>query len=204
MQFLEDNPRVYLTLPPSKTDPFRLGITIPTTAALDAACPVKALRYLFEKYPMLPFSPLFSLDRDSTGARTAAAPSTTATNQLSLAPTSSARFLTSCLRSESRDSIPGIVANVGPQRGPAPLAFGLQKYSSGDAGTRMLFSALLKSTLRTSTTTPAACRPCCRPLRAASCRLATVRHKLGPWPVWFWEELSAASLPHPRKQEEGV
>ena len=36
-----------LTLPASKTDPFRQGITLTIAASNDAACAVKALRYLF-------------------------------------------------------------------------------------------------------------------------------------------------------------
>ena len=36
-----------LTLPASKTDPFRRGITLHIAASGDSACPVKALRRLF-------------------------------------------------------------------------------------------------------------------------------------------------------------
>jgi hypothetical protein len=50
VQFHDDS-RLYLTLPASKTDPFRMGITIIIAAAPDAACPVKSLRHLFEKAP---------------------------------------------------------------------------------------------------------------------------------------------------------
>jgi hypothetical protein len=39
VQFLDDDSRLYLTLPASKTDPFRMGITITIAAASDAACP---------------------------------------------------------------------------------------------------------------------------------------------------------------------
>jgi integrase len=68
VQFLDDDSRLYLTLPASKTDPFRLGITITIAAASDPACRVKSLRYLFEKYPLPTFSPLFTLSRDPTTA----------------------------------------------------------------------------------------------------------------------------------------
>jgi integrase len=61
VQFAEDDSRAYLTLPASKTDPFRIGITITIAAAPDAACPVKSLRHLFEKHPLPSYSPLFTL-----------------------------------------------------------------------------------------------------------------------------------------------
>jgi hypothetical protein len=66
VQFLDDDSRLYLTLPASKTDPFRMGITITIAAASDAACPVKSLRHLFDRYPLPTFSPLFTLTRDPT------------------------------------------------------------------------------------------------------------------------------------------
>jgi integrase len=62
VQFAEDDSRVFLTLPASKTDPFRIGITITIAAAPDAACPVKSLRHLFERHPRPSYSPLFTLD----------------------------------------------------------------------------------------------------------------------------------------------
>jgi integrase len=64
----DDDSRLHLTLPASKTDPFRMGITITIAAASDAACPVKSLRHLFEKYSLPTFSPLFTLSRDPTTA----------------------------------------------------------------------------------------------------------------------------------------
>ena len=48
-----------LTLPASKTDPFRRGITLNVAASGDDACPVQALRRLF-RWEALPDSPLFS------------------------------------------------------------------------------------------------------------------------------------------------
>jgi hypothetical protein len=72
VQFLDDDSRVYLTLRASKTDPFRMGITITIAAASDTACPVKSLRHLFEKYPLPTFSPLFTLTRDPTTTRDSA------------------------------------------------------------------------------------------------------------------------------------
>jgi hypothetical protein len=51
VQFLDDDSRLHMTLPASKTDPFRVGITITIAAASDAACPVKSLRHLFDRYP---------------------------------------------------------------------------------------------------------------------------------------------------------
>jgi integrase len=68
VQFLDDDSRLYLTLPASKTDPFRMGITITIAAASDAACPVKSLRHLFEKYPLPSYSPLFTLSCDPWAA----------------------------------------------------------------------------------------------------------------------------------------
>ena len=51
--------RLELTLPASKTDPFRQGITLTAAASEDDACAVTALRYLFRKWPEQPSSPLF-------------------------------------------------------------------------------------------------------------------------------------------------
>lgn len=48
-----------LTLPASKTDPFRQGITLTIAAINDEACPVQALRHLFQKWPATSTSPLF-------------------------------------------------------------------------------------------------------------------------------------------------
>ena len=47
-----------LTLPASKTDPFRQGITLKIAASGDEACPVQALRHLF-RWEAPPDSPLF-------------------------------------------------------------------------------------------------------------------------------------------------
>ncbi|KAA8899275.1 hypothetical protein FN846DRAFT_909651 [Sphaerosporella brunnea] len=66
IHFLDDDPRVYLTLPASKTYHFGMGITVTIAAALDAGCPVKPPRHLFEKYPLPTSSPLFTLSGDST------------------------------------------------------------------------------------------------------------------------------------------
>jgi hypothetical protein len=63
---LDDDSRLYLTLPASKTYPFRMGITITIAAASDVACPVRSLRHLFQRYPLPIFSPLFTLGRDRT------------------------------------------------------------------------------------------------------------------------------------------
>lgn len=49
-----------LTLPASKADPFRRGITLTIAASGDRACAVKALRHLF-KWKTAPNSPLFQL-----------------------------------------------------------------------------------------------------------------------------------------------
>ncbi|KAL7270313.1 hypothetical protein RUND412_006988 [Rhizina undulata] len=51
--------RAYLTLPASKADTFRRGITLTIAASGDSACPVSALIRLFQQYPALPTSPLF-------------------------------------------------------------------------------------------------------------------------------------------------
>ena len=49
-----------LTLPASKTDPFRRGITLTVAASGDDACAVKALRHLF-RWEAPPDAPLFQL-----------------------------------------------------------------------------------------------------------------------------------------------
>ena len=46
IQFEED--RLLLTLPSSKTDPFRKGVTITLSSSNNAACPAMAIRHLFE------------------------------------------------------------------------------------------------------------------------------------------------------------
>lgn len=48
-----------LTLPASKTDPFRCGITLTVAASHDAACPVKSLAHLFARAPAPASAPLF-------------------------------------------------------------------------------------------------------------------------------------------------
>lgn len=50
-----------LTLPTSKTDLFRRGITLTIAASDDAACPIQALRHLF-RWRSPSDSPLFQLD----------------------------------------------------------------------------------------------------------------------------------------------
>ena len=49
-----------LTLPSSKTDPFRNRVTLSIASALDNACPVSSLRNLFERFPLDPSLPLFN------------------------------------------------------------------------------------------------------------------------------------------------
>ena len=56
VQLFDDH--MTLTLPASKTDPFRQGITLYISASDDNACPVKALRRLF-RWKASPDSPLF-------------------------------------------------------------------------------------------------------------------------------------------------
>jgi hypothetical protein len=51
--------KLQLSLPASKTDPFRQGVTLTIAAAGDEACPVASLRYLSERFPSLPSAPLF-------------------------------------------------------------------------------------------------------------------------------------------------
>jgi len=52
---------VLLTLPSSKTDPFRKGVTITLSASNDSACPVTAVRHLYELCPSwTPLAPLFA------------------------------------------------------------------------------------------------------------------------------------------------
>lgn len=56
--------RLELTLPASKTDPFRRGITLTVAASGDDACAVKALRHLFTWEAPLD-APLFQLEGSS-------------------------------------------------------------------------------------------------------------------------------------------
>ncbi|KIJ41763.1 hypothetical protein M422DRAFT_255073 [Sphaerobolus stellatus SS14] len=62
IQFLPNvsSPTHVLSIPSSKTDPFRKGVSIVVTAAPGTStCPVAALRYLFEALPADVNSPLF-------------------------------------------------------------------------------------------------------------------------------------------------
>ena len=55
------NGSVTITLPASKTDPFRAGIRIQLAASLDSPlCPVSALRQLLQRYPQALHDPLFT------------------------------------------------------------------------------------------------------------------------------------------------
>ena len=56
------NDSVTLTLPSSKTDPYRSGATIPLAFSPNPSplCPVRALRNLYSLYPRPPTHPLFS------------------------------------------------------------------------------------------------------------------------------------------------
>ena len=49
-----------LTLPLSKTDPFRNRVTLSITSALDDACPISSLRNLFERFSLDPSLLLFN------------------------------------------------------------------------------------------------------------------------------------------------
>lgn len=51
--------RLQLSLPASKTDPFRQGVTLTIAATGDEACAVAALRHLFDRFPAPLNSPLF-------------------------------------------------------------------------------------------------------------------------------------------------
>ena len=48
-----------LTLPASKTDPYRKGVTIQLAASPSSVCPVSALRVLYSRYPRPSNHPLF-------------------------------------------------------------------------------------------------------------------------------------------------
>jgi hypothetical protein len=59
IQYEED--RLLLTLPSSKTDPCRKGVTITLSASRDATCPVTAMRHLYELCPSwTPLAPLLA------------------------------------------------------------------------------------------------------------------------------------------------
>lgn len=49
-----------ISLPTSKTDPFRHGITLTVAATNDEACAVKPLKHLIRQFPTLPNAPLFN------------------------------------------------------------------------------------------------------------------------------------------------
>ena len=51
--------RLQLTLPASKTDPFRQGVTVTVAAVNDEACPVRSLRILIERFPTDLTQPMF-------------------------------------------------------------------------------------------------------------------------------------------------
>ena len=51
--------KLFLSLPASKTDPFRRGITLTIAASGDEACAVKSLRNLITRFPLPATSPLF-------------------------------------------------------------------------------------------------------------------------------------------------
>lgn len=53
------NDRLELTLPASKTDPYRKGVTLTVASTDDNACAVKALRHLIHTWPKPLTSPLF-------------------------------------------------------------------------------------------------------------------------------------------------
>lgn len=61
-----NNQSLTLTLPASKTDPWRRGVSLQIAASNDATCPVAAMRYLFENFPASQDSPLFHPDRPFT------------------------------------------------------------------------------------------------------------------------------------------
>lgn len=54
------NDHLEFSLPSSKTDPFRRGVTIAIAAADDDACAVRSLRYLFTTFPSAATDPLFN------------------------------------------------------------------------------------------------------------------------------------------------
>ena len=57
---------IELTLPLSKTDLFRKGVTLSITSALDDAYPISSLRNLFNRFPSDPSLLLFNLGRPFT------------------------------------------------------------------------------------------------------------------------------------------
>ena len=67
MRLYEDH--LELTLPASKTVPFRQGITLTVAATNDEACAVCALKHLFQQWPADPASPLFESEAHSPSTR---------------------------------------------------------------------------------------------------------------------------------------
>lgn len=57
---------IEFTLPSSKPDLFRKGITLTIAVADDEACPLRSLRHLFNTFPTLPSLPLFNRGRPFT------------------------------------------------------------------------------------------------------------------------------------------
>ena len=53
--------RLELTLPASKTDPFRRGVTLTVAATNDAGCAISSMRNLFSRFPAAPNDPLFQV-----------------------------------------------------------------------------------------------------------------------------------------------
>ena len=52
--------KLEFSLPASKSDPFRRGVTITVAKALDEGCAVASIKNLFSRFPMPPASPLFN------------------------------------------------------------------------------------------------------------------------------------------------
>lgn len=52
-----------ISLPASKTDPFRQGITLTVAATKDKACAIASMRNLYDKYPTSPETPLFQQEK---------------------------------------------------------------------------------------------------------------------------------------------
>lgn len=66
VRFINNRQDIELTLPASKTDPFRQGIRLIIAASHDEACPVQAIRYLFDMDSHRPqLAPLFCIGRDT-------------------------------------------------------------------------------------------------------------------------------------------
>ncbi|KAL4251363.1 Phage Integrase-like Recombinase [Pleurotus pulmonarius] len=67
MPSIHNPDHIILTLPASKTDPFRKGVTIYIASAPDSpsTCPVSALVHLFTINPLPPNSPLFTTSDQS-------------------------------------------------------------------------------------------------------------------------------------------